>query len=254
MRVARIPREVFLRDHFDYQPGEHVAWIEPTQGGKTFLMYQALDAAMARYPDLRVASLMPKSRDPATHMWAGRLDLKVVDAWPPPRPWLREKPRGHVLWPKHLKGVAPEVNRAHLASVFRPCLADQFQRGDAITVADDVYNLAVLLGLNADLEEHWTAGSGGGAGLWATSQKPSGTVGGGSVSSFMYNSPSHLFLGHDPDERNIKRFSEIGGAKLIAATVANLQKIRVQTPGGMKTVSEKLYISKAGPYLAIIGP
>jgi hypothetical protein len=256
MQVARIPRETFLGEHFDYQPGEHVSFIEPTQGGKTHLAYQCLDAAMERWPHLRVVSLMPKSRDPATAAWAKRLDMKVIDGWPPPKTWFGDKPRGYVLWPKHLKGAAPEVNRAHLAGIFRRCLADQFRQGNAITLCDDVYLAAVLLGLNADLEEHWTAGSGGGCGLWSTNQKPSGTIGGGAVSSFLYNSPSHLFLGHDPDARNIKRFSEIGGVdpRLVAETVTGLGIIRVQTPGGIKNISEKLYISKAGPYLAIIGP
>ena len=256
MRVARIPREVFLNEYFDYQPGEHVSFIEPTQGGKTHLAYQMLDVAMTRWPQLRTVSLMPKARDPATHSWAQRLNLEIIDGWPPRKKWLADKPRGHVLWPKHLKGAGPEVNRAHLAVIFRSCLADQFRQGNAITLCDDVYNLAVLLGLNMDLEEHWTAGSGGGCGLWSTNQKPSGTVGGGAVSSFVYNSPTHLMLGHDPDARNIKRFGEIGGVdpRLVAETVAGLHKVRVQTAGGVRNISEKLYVSKAGPYLAIIGP
>lgn len=257
MRVARIPREVFLRDHFDYQPGEHASWIEPTQGGKTHLAYQSLDKAMCQHPDLRTVSLMPKSRDPATWSWAERLGLEIIDSWPPRKRLFREQPRGYVLWPKHLKGVAPEVNRAHLAGMFRPCLADQFRQGSSITFADDVYNLAVILGLNMDLEEFWTAGSGGGAGLWATLQKPSGTVGGGAVSSFAYNSPTHLTLGYDPDARNRKRFSEIGGGvdpDIVSETVMGLRPIRIQTPGGIKNISEKLYIHKGGPYLAVIGP
>lgn len=256
MRVARIPREVFLTEYFDPQPGEHVSFIEPTQGGKTHLAYQMLDVAMRRHPQLRAVSLMPKSRDPATQAWAERLGLDITASWPPRKRWLKEKPRGYVLWPPHLKDTAPEVNRAHLAVIFRKCLAAQFREGNAITLADDVYNLAVLLGLNQDLEEHWTAGSGGGAGLWSTSQKPSGTVGGGAVSSFVYNAPVHLLLGADPDLRNRRRFSEIGGvdADLVAQTVMGLQKIRVQTAGGMKNISEKLYIHRGGPYMAVIGP
>lgn len=255
MRVARIPREVFLTEYFDYQPGEHVSFIEPTQQGKTHLAYQCLDQAMTRWPHLRAVSLMPKSRDPATAGWAARLGMKVIGGWPPKRQWFGERPRGYVLWPPHLKNAPVEVNRAHLAPVFRQCLADQFRQGDAITLADDVYLTAVLLGLNPDLEEHWTAGAGGGVGLWSTNQKPSGTIGGGSVSSFVYNSPAHLFLGHDPDVRNRKRFSEIGGVDpaLVAETVMGLQKYRIQTQSGIKTISEKLYISKAGPYMAIIG-
>jgi len=254
MRVADFDRAEFLGERFDYQPGEHVSYIEPTQGGKTHLMYQCLDRAMAQNPDLRTVSLMPKSRDPATWKWAEQLDLKVIDGWPPPKGWFSEEPRGYVLWPKHLKGAPPEQNRAHLAGIFRKCLSDQFQRGDSITVADDIYVLAVLMDLNQDCEEFWVAGSAGGAGLWGTLQKPSGTIGGGSISSFTYNAPTHVFLGHDPDERNQKRFSEIGGVdpKMVSGLVANLPKHRIQTPGGIKNISGKLYIHKAG-YLARVG-
>jgi len=254
MRVASFSRDEFLNERFDYQPGEHTSFIEPTQGGKTHLMYQMLDVAMTQNPQLRTVSLMPKSRDPATHQWAERLDLKIIDGWPPPKGWFADAPRGYVLWPKHLKGADPAVNRAHLAGIFRRCAHDQFQRGDSITVADDIYVLAVLMDLNMDLEEFWVAGSAGGAGLWGTLQKPSGTLGGGSVSSFTYNSPTHVILGHDPDERNQKRFSEIGGVdpKMVSGLVANLPKHRIQTPGGMKNISEKLYIHKAG-YLAQVG-
>lgn len=255
MRVAQFSRDEFLAERFDYQGGEHITASEPTQGGKTHLIYQMSDVAMTQNPGLRFVSLMPKSRDPATYKWAERLDLKIVDSWPPPRTWMGPKPRGYVLWPKHLKGAPKEQNRAHLAGVFRKCLNDQFQRGDSITLADDIYVIAVILELNMDCEEFWVAGSAGGAGLWGTLQKPSGTIGGGSVSSFAYNSPTHLLLGHDPDQRNRKRFTEIGGVDpdLISGIVANLDKYRIQTPEGVKNISEKLYVHKGGPYLARVG-
>lgn len=256
MRVARFGRDEFLHDRFSYEPGEHLTGIEPTQGGKTHIIYQCADVAMSQNPDVRFVSLMPKPRDPATWKWADRLDLKVVDNWPPPRMIFGSKPRGYVLWPKHLKGAPKEVNRAHLSGIFRKCLTDQYQRGESITLADDIYLIAVMQDLNMDCEEFWTAGSGAGAGLWGTLQKPSGTLGGGSVSSFAYNSPTHLLLGHDPDQRNRKRFSEIGGVDpdVVSNVVATLPRYRIETPEGIKNISEKLYIHKGGPYMATVGP
>ena len=255
MQVASFPRDEFLDERFSYEPGEHAAYIEPTQGGKTHLCYQMLDRAMQQNPHLRTVSLMPKSRDPATWQWSERLNLKVIDNWPPPKGWFSEDPRGYVLWPKHLKGVPAEQNRAHVADILRKCLYDQFQRGESITVADDIYVIAVLMGLNPECEEFWVAGGGGGAGLWSTLQKPSGTVGGGHVSTFVYNAPTHLMLGYDPVEQNRKRFADIGGVdpKTIGGIVENLPRHRIQTPGGIKNVSEKLYIHKGGPYLGIVG-
>lgn len=255
MRIARLDREEFLNRKLDIQPGEHVGFWEPTQGGKTHLAYQCLQVAMARNPHLRTVSAMPKSRSPATAAWAERLGLKVVDRWPPPASLT--KPPGYVFWPRHLKGASVATNREQLAGQFQRMMHDQYQQGDSITLADDVYVLAVLLGLNMDCEEFWVAGSEGGASLWAPNQKPSGTIGGGSVSSFSYNSPTHLFFGKDTDHRNQKRFSEIGGGvdpELLMSIVPNLGVHRIQTPNGVKNISEKLYIHKGGPWLAIIGP
>ncbi len=256
MRLAQIPRDEFLGCYFDYQPGEDVAFFEPTQQGKTQLAYQMLDVAMAQHPELAVASCMPKSVDPPTRLWAGRLDLKITDRWPPPArfPWQR-KPRGHVLWPRHLKNVPVAANREHLAKAFRQALYHQFREGSSITLADDAYLLLVLLGLNPEAEEILTAGGSNGAGLWLTSQKPSGTRGGGSLTTFAYNAPVHIVLGQDPMPENRKRFADIGGidAGFVADIVAGLRKHRVQTPYGMKNISEKLYIRKDGPYMCIVG-
>jgi hypothetical protein len=254
MRIAGFDREEWLTKKFDYRPGEHFGIWEPTQGGKTHMAYQAADMALRRNPHLRFVSLMPKSRSPATRRWADALDLRIIDKWPPP--WSPSKPRGYVLWPPHLKGRPVAENRAYLTDTFRPALADQLQAGDSLTLADDIYVLAVILGLNMDCEEFWTAGSEGGAGLWGPNQKPSGTIGGGSVSSFSYNAPTHLIFGPDTDARNQKRFSEIGGGidpAVVASIVPKLRRFPVQTPQGIKNVSEKLYIDKRGPYMAIIG-
>ncbi|MGH2866761.1 MAG: hypothetical protein ACRDNK_04215 [Solirubrobacteraceae bacterium] len=232
-----------------------MSFIEPTQQGKTHFCYQLLDATMRRWPHLQTVTLMPKEHDPATEKWVERLPLEQITDWPPPFNWRRKEIRGYALWPPHLRGVTKDVDRAHLAAIFRRSMNDQFLRGDSITVADDGYIHAVILGLNMDMEEFWTAGSGGGAAAWTTLQKPSGTVGGGSVSSFVFNSSSHLFLGHDPVDTNLRRFGEIGGVdpKLVMHVVRNLKMHRVSTPTGMKNVSEKLYISKAGPYMCIVG-
>ena len=256
MRIARFNREVFLNEHFDYQPGEIVGFWEPLQQGKTHLMYQMLDVAMTQQPHLRTASMMPKSIDPATTRWAQRLNLRIIDDWPPSRPWFREKPRGYVLWPKHLKGAPVEQNRAHLAGIFRKALSDQFRSGQSLTFADDVYLLAAILDLNMDLEEFWTAGGGPKSGLWFSNQKPSGTPGGGNVSTFSYSAPTHFIFGKDTHIRNQKRFAEIGGGvdpRLVAETVQNLQMFRMRTADGIKNISEKLYIHKGGPYMAVIG-
>lgn len=255
MQIAYIPRADFLNGGFDYEPGEHVAFFEPTQQGKTHLAYQMLQSAMAQHPELRYASLMPKSRDPATRRWAEAIGMPVIDRWPPPArfPW-QEKPPGHVLWPRHPKNVTVRERRDYVGGVIRTGLHDQFEKGDSVTLIDDVL-LCSLLGLNPEMEEHLSAGGGGGAALWLTNQKTSGTKE-AAVTTLAYSAPVHILLGHDPIGENRRRFSDIGGVEpgMVARVVAGLRKHRIKTAAGYKNISEKLYIRKDGPYMAIIGP
>jgi hypothetical protein len=257
MRLARFDREEFIWHRFDWQPGEHLAAFEPTQQGKSHLLNQLLRRVLAeREPgDLTVVSLMPKPRDPATSQWAPRLGLKVIDRWPPPARWPgQSRPPGYVLWPRHLKDAAPAENRAHLAAVMRPAVKDLYWRGDSLLFADDAHIAAVLLGLNPEFEEFLTAGGGMGSTLWLANQKPSGSAATGSLTTFAYSAATHLFFGHDPDERNLKRLSEIGGVnpELVAAVVRSLPVHRIMTPAGPKNISEKLYIHKLG-YMCVVG-
>lgn len=256
MRIARIPREEFLARRFDYQPGEHALWVEPTAGGKTHLMYQCADVVMTRYPHLAFCSLMPKTRDAATRNWAGKLDLTITGQWPPKAKVFSPKPRGHVFWPPHLGNADVLANRAHLEGQFREALGKLYRGGNCVVAADDIYVLAALLHLTPECEEFWTAGTSAGAGLWATMQKPSGTVAGGAISTFAYSAPTHYVFGRDTDVRNNRRLSEIGGGvdpDQIAQILPQLRVFRVQTPEGVKNVSEKLYLHKGGPYMCIVG-
>jgi hypothetical protein len=209
--------------------------------------------AIRQNPRLTAVSVMPKPNSPSTAAWAKALRFREVPEWPPPkhRFW-EDKPRGYVLWPRHRKDLPAAENRTQIAEQVRKCLHSQYWRGNSITFADDVHIEAVLMGLNPELEQLWTAGSEGGAGLWSANQKPSGTLGTGSVSSFSYNAPSHLFLGRDTDERNVKRFGEIGGVdpREVEGIVRGLKLY----PINGKSISEQLYIDKRGPYMTIVLP
>lgn len=249
----QLSRDEFLADYFDYRPGEHLSAIEPTGGGKTHLVYQCADVAMRQNPGLSFASLMPKSRSPSTEQWAARLRLRETPTWPPPsRMFWQAAPRGYVVWPRHRRDLGAAANREQVAGHLRKALDGQYWAGNSITFADDLHVTAALMGLNPELEQLWTAGREGGAGLWGANQKPSGTQGGGSVSSFMYSAVTHLFLGKDTDDRNIRRFGEIGAvdSREVESIVRSLQ---VREING-NPVSDKLYIDKRGPYLVVLTP
>jgi hypothetical protein len=262
--LTRLSRDEFINDYFDYRPGQHVAFIEPTGGGKTRLKYQLLRQAMRQHPQLAVRVTIPKRKDIEASAWNAALGLKETPGWPPPpRKLWESKPPGHAIWPLHYLGEPgddPDTvllkHRAHLESVMKAAALASFRDGDCIHDADDIYTQAVILNMNPMFSEILRDGRSAGCGLWGADQKPSGTRE-GSVTSHFYNAPSHLFLGADLDERNRDRFGEIGGVdrRFVSDTVQHLQ---VHVIDG-HAISDKLYICKAaageyGPAMAIIGP
>lgn len=223
MQVTRFSREEFLTRRWNYQPGQHVSFIAPTQNGKTLTIFQLLahtDTSFCRIPP---TMLVAKPRDAIVVQGLADLDYAEIPAWPPSWRTRRKKPAGYGLWPRHIRGALPEVNAAHLSKSFRPAISEAFWGGNSILIGDEVYYLSAVLNLQQELTQHWTQGAGMGAGLWTATQKPGGTVQ-GSIPTFMYNSPEHTFLGFDPDKRNRDRFSEIGGVdgKLVGETVQKL--------------------------------
>lgn len=252
MALLRLSRAEFLGEYWDYSPGEHVAIIEPTGGGKTFLAYNLLDAAMTQNPHLRAVSLMPKSGDPSTAQWARRLNLRETPVWPPAPRLFGGKPRGYVLWPRHPLNLEPEQRRRVVGGVLRRGMDNQLTRGNSITFLDDAHSAATMMGLNSYLEEMLVNGRAKGAGAWVALQKPSGSVASGSVTSFIYSQPVHMFLGRDTETRNLKRLGEIGmfDSRETEETVRNLRLYQI----GGHTVSEKLYLNRNGPYRCLVGP
>jgi hypothetical protein len=262
--LSYFPRNVFIDDIWDYHVGQHVVFIEPTGGGKTRFIYQLLRTTMHLCPGLRVKVTIPKRRDVEADRWNAALGLKTVADFPAPKPHFWETPpAGYAVWPKHLLGAPDEDpdmvlarNRAHIMAVMKSAALDSYQVGNTIHVADDIYSQAVILGMNEFFSEMLVNGRSVGCGLWGANQKPSGTRE-GSVTSFFYNSPSHLLLGFDPVEQNRDRFGEIGGVdpKYVSNIVRHLRVHQF----GPNAISDKLYICKAqpgpeGPAMCIVGP
>jgi hypothetical protein len=252
MSLLALSRADFLDEFFDYRPGEHWLCVEPTGGGKSWLAYQCLAEAMRQNPRLSVMSAMPKPADPTTALWAQSLGLRETPVWPPVRKLFQPKPRGHVLWPPHPLDLPPEERRKRVGDVLRKGIDDQYRRGNSVTFLDDAHSAATMMNLNPFIEELLVNGRAGGAGAWLALQKPTGSAATGSISSFAYSSATHIFLGRDNDERNIKRFGEIAGfdPRETESIVRNLRLYQVDG----HTVSQKLYLDLRGPYRCLVGP
>jgi len=262
--LTRLSRDEFLDGYWEYTPGEHVALAQPTGGGKSQWMYQLLAATLKQYAGyLSVRVGIPKRRDKTAAEWNAALGLREVPRWPPPASF-KSRPAGWALWPRHLNASPDqdpdkilEADRAHIERQLKACAVDAYQSGRSVYVADDIYKQAVILNMNQFFSEILTDGRSMECGLWGCNTKASGTKE-GSVTSFFWNQPTHLFFGHDGDKRNRDRFGEIGGVdpQYVSEVVQNLEVHRI----GRNNISDQLYISKAGsdgsggPAMCIIGP
>lgn len=241
--VQVFTRDEFLRERWDYQPGEHTSIIGPTQlAGKTRLLTDLLAHTDTSWCSKPPVMLVAKPRDRTVSAGIARLGWKETDRWPPKRRmFYNEEPPGWAFWPKHLKDVPSEVNDEHLRRTFDPAWRDMFWSGNTIIVADELYHLLAVLGQYGDVNRHLTQGGGMGSGIWFATQKPSGTQQ-GALPGFVFNSPTHSFFARDPVLTNRKRFAEVGGVdpRIIEEATFSMPPYTF------------LYIHRNGPRLAIV--
>lgn len=241
--VVTIPRAAFLTRYFQYEPGNHLTLLGPTQSGKSTLAFQLLK--VSTYEKLPGVVLVMKPRDPVVSDMAVKLDYQVIRDWPPPIRHRRQVktrgkieivyPKGWMVWPKHTFDT--DRDDAHMHAVFKRTLMGSYQRGNTVLFADEVFGLAKELHLERELAAIWSRGAAMGCGLWASSQRPY------SIPQWAYSSPEHIFLANDPDKRDRDRYKEIGGVDpdLVEYITRTLPKYHW------------LYIRRTGPEMCIVG-
>jgi hypothetical protein len=242
--VRYVSRREFLSSMWLYEPGEHVSVLGPTQiSGKTRLLTDLLDATDTAFCVIPPLMLVGKPKDTTVDAAAARLGYSVTDQWPPRRRWLkRERPDGWVFWPRHDLDD-PRANKERLAAQFKLALNETFKAGNTLTIADELYYLAVSCGLSEEIDRHLTQGMGMGSGLWFATQKPSGTQRGG-LSGYVFNSPVHTFIARDPVVKNRRTYADIGGipTDIVEHATAAMPPFTF------------LYIHRDGPKICVVGP
>jgi len=244
--VQVVSRKEFLAEMWDYEPGDHVMIIGPTQSaGKTTLLFDLLEATDTSWCKVPPTMLVAKPRDKVVERGIQRLGWQETQQWPPRKPWQFWKPLppGYAFWPPHMRGVDPAVNAKHLAGHFTKAVDDLFWEDRTILVADELYYLMLAHDMRGHVDRHLTQGMGMESGLWSGTQKPSGTQQ-AAFSGFVYNSAVHTFLGRDPVESNQRKFDDIGGVKRgILSDAADIMP-----------AYHFCYIHRSGPRICIIEP
>lgn len=193
----------------------------------------------------------PASRDHVMAKAGVKLKLQFTEHWPPDEVMRSRKyPNGYVLRPLTKPSTDPDADEALLKREFKKAMnaayASQKPIGrPCVLFVDEASLVQNDLGLKSDYEAPLTRGAPDVA-VWSLLQRSR-------YSSYhAYSAPEHLVLFYDPDEPNLKREAEmIGGIdpRYIVDVVQSLKLYRVPTGG---TISEALYIKRAGPEIYIV--
>jgi hypothetical protein len=209
------PRAEFAAERFDYEPGQHVAFIGPTQRGKTSLAFVLLEHVAT--PEMPVYILVSKPTDTATSKAAAKLRYRHIPEFPPPvrvRDLVnQEKPSGYVIWPDMsdpatASSSAERVSRETINGIYTAAARKKTRKMPCILMLDDTVTKSKVLHLDNEIIMILTMSGAMGIGGWTFVQKPTG---GGSAPIWAYSQSEHLFITRDPDRRNRERLGEIGG-------------------------------------------
>lgn len=242
---TRVTRAEFLYDVWDYNRGQHVTLVGPTQRGKTTFCFQLLKVTAT--PHLKALVLVGKPTDPTINKWIPKLNMRVVDSWPPGYNVKDRNRDGWILKPRHsLTNL--DADRDNLRHQFRRGMMSAYATKldkPMIVLVDEAHHVQNELQLKQEYEAILMRGAPR-VGEWSNLQR-------GRFSSYLtYDSPEHMFIFYDPDRANQQRYSEFGGvdAQTMVAISEQLKTYRVPSGG---TISEALYIKRAGPEIYIVG-
>ncbi len=246
-RIPVISRKEFLQEFKrDYQSGQHLTEIGPTQRGKSKMGKDLLESVIS--PDRKAIVLVgkPPGRE---RTWddeaAKELNLRVVENYPPPYNPRDRKRNGFLLRPRHsLKD--PVADETNLQVQFRAAIIGQYSKTGkgTITVVDEGHQVQVDLKLKKICEAPLMRGAPDNA-MWTFVQR------GRFVSYLCYDAPEHILIFRDDDRSNQQRYSEISGvdAQQVSEITRNLKTKRVATGG---TISQCLYIRRSGAEMMIV--
>lgn len=243
--VPHVTRVEFLRE-WDYKGG-HLTMIGPTQRGKTRLCLELLSRSISPQRRCLILAGKPPSRDHEMTEAAAKLNLRVIESWPPDPNFKDRNRNGWVLRPKQRLQDSDEDN-AVLQREFKRGIMGGYRtspKHPLITVVDEAFLVHHDLKLQRVCEAPLTRGLPDNM-MWTLMQR------GRFISYHCYSAPEHIFIYKDDDKTNQQRYSEIGGVdpRLIMEILPNL---RTEELKGGNTISECLYIRRSGPRLAIVG-
>lgn len=246
--VPVLSRDEFLRQFKqEYNQGQHVTFLGPTQRGKTRLSQQMLHVVISPENPCVILAGKPPGRDSVMAGAAEKLNLRIVEEWPPTRTLRDRKRNGFVLRPHHtMTDLARDEE--NLKTQFRNALIGNYSsKKPVITVVDETYQVQVDMKLKREAEAALVRGAPINA-EWNLAQR------GKMISYLCYDAPEWIIIFQEPTALERQRYAEIGGTdpRLVQELVKGLKTYTVSTPHGKGTISEALAIRRSGSQLYIV--
>lgn len=181
----------------------------------------------------------PPKRDSVMGNAATKLNLRIVEEWPPVWTPKDKKRNGYVLRPyQSLQDL--DKDEANVRAQFKAAMMRNYSSDKpVITVVDEAHHVQNDLKLRKEYEAPLMRGAPVNA-EWTLMQRNR------YMSYHAYSAPEHVLIFWDPDISNVKRDAELVGGvdpRYVAAIVTGLKRYRVKTGG---TISEALYIKRSG--------
>jgi hypothetical protein len=216
--------------------------LGPSHRGKSRLCVELLSVVIS--PDLKALVLVgkPPGRE---RTWsddtARKLNLRIIERYPPGYDPRDRKRNGWMLRPKHTM-TDPVQDDAHIKDEFRKGIRGAYAtkpNRKMITVVDEGHHVHETMGLKRDCEAPLMRGLPDNA-MWTLAQR------GRYLSYLCYDAPEDMIIFKDDDEDNQARYGQITGfnRREIVDITRNLRTERVEPEGN--TISQALYISRVG--------
>src|ERR1700733_2421568 len=250
--VRQIDRRSYLdewrKDHRD-KPPHHRTILGPTHRGKTTTEIQMLDTEITPDDQVVMLSAKPPHRDPVMNGAAEKLNLVVVEEFPPTDIQMRyhrkRGKRGYVVRPHQTmtdldadyENVRREFRRAMLY-----CYAIKGRK--VIIVHDEAHKIVNNYKLKQEYEAPLMSGLPDNASHSLIQR-------GRFMPYLSYDAPEDVIIFHDPDLSNQRRYTEIGGVdpRVFLSITSGLQTYESKD---RHTISQFLHIRRAGPRLTIV--
>jgi len=251
--VRSTDRRTFLqewrKDH-NGKPPHHRTVLGPTHRGKTTTEIQMLDTEITPDDQVVLLSAKPPHRDPVMNKAAERLNLVVVEDFPPTDLQMRyhrkRGKRGYVVRPRQTLtdlDADHENVRGQFRNAMLYCYAIKGRK--VIIVHDEAHKIVNVYGLKKEYEAPLMSGLPDNASHSLIQR-------GRFMPYLSYDAPEDVLIFHDPDLSNQRRYSEIGGVdpRVILSITSGLETY--ETDDG-HTISQFLHIRRAGPRLTVVG-